>query len=354
MKTRVLVVAADDDADARAAEAAFAETLRAASSTLVLDHSTTGSLAGLDDVTILGRTATLPVDVRVVVRVFDGAPPIAVVSAYKPDGGVLWAFSARRGEKHLVTATNSAVLADKAAAAVLTVSSDRADAVEEYAQEFLWIGTGLAFSRYGASTYDIVYQGKYKKQLTRAELYKRLGDKVVFDRVEHAKWWANANGVSSAVVSVITIGLGVGSGLAWSASAAAAEEQRALDRVVDAGSDFDCSGGECRDVVTPEAQRAQAREVEAEARADTYATTSLLMGIGASVAAGTAFSLGMLWLLTLADDPPVLTDEELRKHIETHNLALAKRLGLNSLEGLPSGFSLPNIGGASIETVGAL
>jgi hypothetical protein len=354
MKTRVLVVAAADDADARAAEAAFAETLRSSGSTLVLGHGTTGSLAGLDDVTILGRTATIPVDVRVVVRVFDGAPPTAVVSAYKPDGGVLWAFSARRGERHVVAASTSAVVADKAAAAVLTVPSDRAAAVEKYEEEFLWIGTGLAISNYGAGTYDIVYQGKYKRQLRRAELYKKLGDKAVFEQVEDAKWWFNATGVAAAVASVITIGLGVGSGAAFSASSAAAEQEEAFGRVVDAGTDFTCSETGCRDILTPEAQRAQADELEAGARADTYGTSGVLLGIGASVTGGTALAIGLVWLTSLGDDPAVLTGEELRRHIEAYNLALAKRLGLNNLEGLPSGFSLPTIGGAPIETADAL
>ena len=84
----VMVVGADGEASAEEAAAALREALRGSKRVqLMMDGSSLGRTAGLDDQTIVARAGALPIDVVGVVRIFVGAEgSVATVAFYDGRG----------------------------------------------------------------------------------------------------------------------------------------------------------------------------------------------------------------------------------------------------------------------------
>lgn len=161
---------------------------------LVMDAQAIGSTDGLDDRSIVDRAKTQPVGQVVIVRVFDGGPgeaPSAIVTFYKPDGGVVTAITATAGT---AIASNGAVVASSG------VSSEAVDAVEsigeetkketrkqdkvdreaqaKYDAEYLWFENWVGVSAQSGAVvarWSNLKQGKYGADVRGSSLYKIVG-----------------------------------------------------------------------------------------------------------------------------------------------------------------------------------
>jgi hypothetical protein len=161
---------------------------------LVMDAQAIGATEGLDDRTIVDRAKTQPVGQIVIVRVFDGGPgeaPSAIVTFYKPDGGVATAITATAGT---AIASNGAVVASSG------VSSEAVDAVEsigkevkteakkqdkvdreaqaKYDAEYLWFENWIGVSAQSGAVvarWSNLKQGKYGTDVRGSALYKIVG-----------------------------------------------------------------------------------------------------------------------------------------------------------------------------------
>jgi hypothetical protein len=96
---KLLVVAAGDRLEeARRAAETLRGALREAEAPLVMDASSLGDVAGLDDQKIVDAASNLPVEGIVILRIFPGSDqPNAVVAAYDTSGDAIAGFSVDRG-----------------------------------------------------------------------------------------------------------------------------------------------------------------------------------------------------------------------------------------------------------------
>lgn len=318
---KVLLLAGSKGEESAGATQALLKELRGSGKlALLLDADTVGDFAGKKDPGILKRTAGMPVELRLILRVFDGDPPTVVVSVYDSKSALLGAHSGERGKAMFATAgdaTGGLGLAGKAAddtvEAVSSIGKERNEAVDRYAERFLWVGTNLQVSQQGAYAYDVVFQGKYKKSLTRRELYTLLDAPEIMQRVEKSK-------ADTTRGQAIMLGGGTVATALFTAAAIWGFWQHDASR--EEMSDHDYG--------TPEYEAA-----------DTMSTVAMLTGITAAVLAGTALigvgGAGLALLFPPDDDPAILEQDELRRRVEGYNEKLRAELGLEGVEGLPTG-----------------
>lgn len=315
---KVLVVAGSAGEDSAAAATALAQALRNESKVaLVLDANTVGDQAGQADPEILKKTAKSPVDLRIIVRVFTGDPPVLVVSLYDAKAEQISAHSGKKGQALFAESqTGGLGLAGSGAEAtvekVSNLGDDRQAAIEQYAKQFLWLGTNVVVSQSSASSYDVVYQGKYKKALTRAELYKILNDpeldKKVTETVAENKQ-SNLIGLGAMLGGTVVLGALTAWGI-WQYDAA--------EKVQDYAS----------------------YDSQAYQDASFMSSVALLTAIFAGIGAGTTAlgSIGLAMGYFSPDEAPnVLEPDALRERIERYNAQLRKDLGIEGIAGLPTG-----------------
>ncbi|MFH1810496.1 MAG: hypothetical protein ABIJ09_17275 [Pseudomonadota bacterium] len=300
---RALVLGGDSSAECQQATTALAQALRqGGGAALVLDDKTVGSQAGKPDPEILSATRGSPVDRWVIVRVFDGQPPTAIVTLYDGEGKAANALSVRRGEVLAGTATtalSSAGATGTAIDSVLQVGGAMQEKVDQYYERFLHMGKDIYVTQYSAGTYDVVFQGKYSKRLTNKELYELFADAEVDKKVDDARV---GNLISSAAFTGVgTVVAVAGAGLGWAAFANPMNLSLFNDSMV-------------------------------SVLAGTTAITVAVLGAIAAVGGG----MGLL-MAPFGDDPAVFTPDELRAQVEKHNIRLKKTLGLEGVDQLPLG-----------------
>jgi hypothetical protein len=211
-RTSLIVVPAD--ARSRDAARALEASLRSCGrADLVMDDAPLGSVKGLDDAAIVGKAAHLPIQQIAVVRVFpsgDG-PATAVVAVYDRRGKATFGFSGREGE-----ALPAAEAADSGAGqgvgtqAAETIAGLSRAASAEYEQKLVGLDEFFSTDWFGNKhlAYVQPYQGKYKRNLGWAEMYRIIGHPELADRLVGAIYLKNILSVGS-----VLVGLGGGAAL---------------------------------------------------------------------------------------------------------------------------------------------
>lgn len=195
----LIVVAAGDPSSERDEAASALEAAARASgrASLVLNGRSVGDLERLDDPAIVKRCAALPVKRVLVVRVFEGTPPNAVVAIYDTQGTALGAFAAAKGRaidaKESSASEGVSLSAARTVEAVQRQGGTDSPAQRQFDEEYLWMADFAAVNQYGGylGSWSSVYQGKYRKALDtrtfyelieRPDLVKRLDDHAAYQR----------------------------------------------------------------------------------------------------------------------------------------------------------------------------
>jgi hypothetical protein len=210
-KVAYLVAAAGQPTPALAAAAsAFEEgLLRSGRADLVMNGSSLGPVAALDDQALVKRCEPLPVARVAVVRVFEsaGEAPRAVVTVYDKRGAVQVAFTAQAGQplapgRKGVAGAGQGVSPGVAQA---VIQAGGGQAQEEYDQAYVGFDEIAAVSRHGQLLeWTRPTQGKYRRPLEGDEFYRLIGrDDLV------AAYHANQGKRTGVIVAGVAIGIGI-------------------------------------------------------------------------------------------------------------------------------------------------
>jgi hypothetical protein len=224
---RILVAAGGESRPVlRSAAGELQKVLRACSKVrMVMSDDALGTLAGLDDRSIVGKAAGLPVDRVAVLRVFPGASaeePTAVVTFYDREGKTLSAFTVEAGSRLVPRGSSESSgkgVGTRAAETVSKIIEGQKDAgdnaVEEYEKRKIWFADGgviNAATGQLVATWTVPYEGKYKKPIEGAEFYEKVGrpDLASSYRTRTGWRWGLMIAGYGAVLGGMTYGLAVG------------------------------------------------------------------------------------------------------------------------------------------------
>ncbi|MCP3138186.1 hypothetical protein [Pyxidicoccus xibeiensis] len=184
---RYLVVPAGSEApELTEAREALASALRASGKAqLVMDAQALGPVATLDDATIARKSANLPVDRVMVVRLFPdatGALTQAVVTVYDTAAQPLGSFSTTKATA-LAAAPQEQEPVVEAPPPAQARPVPPPDAREQYEQRAIGfddyltvrVSTAVPWASAEVSRWSLPYEGKYKKPLEGDAFYRKVG-----------------------------------------------------------------------------------------------------------------------------------------------------------------------------------
>jgi hypothetical protein len=216
----IVVVPAGKNDAAGAAEALRGSLSASSGVELVMDASSIGSVAELEDRAIVEKASALPVDVVAIVRVFPGAEgSTSVVTLYGKDGTAKSAFTAKQGEplaanEAPATRTAGEGLNPEASSAVSSsvqeAQTDREEALATFSEKFVWFQDWVTYDGQSGAymgSYTVPMRGKYREPLEGAEFYEAIERPDLAEEYRRNSRIKTALGVPAAVMYLGGIGL---------------------------------------------------------------------------------------------------------------------------------------------------
>lgn len=186
---------------------------------LVMDATSLGPVAGMDDARIVKRAGGMPVNRVSILRLFPAGPREpwrAVVTTYDKAGNVVGAFSATAGTPLEKSGGGGAVspgeglsarTADEVAGQVATYRATNTQAQESYDQSFIGFDDWAAITQTGqvVRTWTQPWQGKYRRPLEGADFYRALGRNDLAERYRSSRSTKIAITVLGVVVGTVGV-----------------------------------------------------------------------------------------------------------------------------------------------------
>lgn len=210
-------------ARAKAAAAALGDAMRRADEVAaVRDAKSLGALEGLDDPTILGRARVLGADRYVLVRVFEGDDPEAVVSIYDAAGEAIGGFSARPGQPVDGPLARAGGRDTDVSEAIATVAEDSEQTLDEFERRQVVFDQSLLIVSDGSSaTVSRRFHPRTGagQALAGAEFYRYVGEDDLAKKYQRRRATRIGLGVGAGATMVAGLGVMLGYGLGKSLSA---------------------------------------------------------------------------------------------------------------------------------------
>ena len=288
---------------AATAAAALGDAMRRADEVAaVRDAKSLGALDGLDDPAILGRARALGADRYVLVRVFEGDDPEAVVSIYDAAGEAIGGFSARPGEPIDAPLSRLGGRDADVAESIATVEEDGERTFEEFERRQVVFDESLLIVSDGSSaTISRRFHPRTGagQALAGAEFYRYVGEDDLAKTYQRRRGTRIGLGVGAGATMIAGLGVMLGYGLGKSLSA--------TSRMCDAeigSADYDAC--------------------EADKSADRKRALKIGMGVGSGLLVG-----GLVLAVVAARiDPHPVSGAEAVGLAQTFNDRLRKELGL--------------------------